>query len=108
MGDLVTQVVDSAPTVLVYARNHIARGDVTERTNVQSSHAVRTTKAVYPQQHFVGGHIGKELGQPEEVDVQMTVNGGITVYAGSCAFVELTYTRRLDNGSFIGVRKRLS
>jgi hypothetical protein len=53
---------------------------------------------------FVGTHLGdsKEAENPG-VRVELTVNHGMTTFAGSCAFVELHFERMLKDGSFADV-----
>ena len=37
------------------------------------------------------------------VRMQLKVNSGMTVFAGSCVFLEMHYERQLDEGTFVDV-----
>ena len=65
---------------------------------------VQLPKGPAAEHPFVGTSIGdSKTEQDPGVRVQLKANKGMTVFAGSCVFLELHYERQLDNGSFVDV-----
>lgn len=52
---------------------------------------------------FVGGYIGNTTDQAHALDVQLTANNGMTIYAGSCIFLELEYRQKMPGSTFAEV-----
>eukprot|EP00892_Ulva_mutabilis_P000586 jgi/Ulvmu1/10528/UM064_0066.1 len=101
-GIMVPPMSDIAQDIPVYARNHVTKSVPSEHKHIHGSHAVNTVRLQDPQGGFVGGYIGKAE-ESEGIDVQLVANGGMTVYAGSCAFLQLIYRRRSENGTFVEI-----
>lgn len=74
-------------------------GEVTPASNAVK--VVNLRKGPAADRPFMGTNIhdSKESEDPG-VRVELTSNYGMTVFAGSCVFVELHYERKLEDGSF--------
>lgn len=88
-----------------YAQHHIAMNQPSKHATVQSDHAARKVKDRVSgnRSNFSGGYFSNESDPQTEVHVKLIANDGRTVYAGSCVFLELSYARKLEDGTTVEV-----
>ena len=91
----------------MYAQHHITVNQSNDAEIVQTEHAARIVNLHHSRQEegFVGGYVSIESDVANDVDVTMTANHGMTVYAGSCVFLELSYGSR-SQSEMVEVRPR--
>lgn len=98
---------DDSKLVYVITTAELPGSSSSTSSSTTVSETVRVVKLAEgpaAERPFVGTHMDDSKNTEEPgVRVQLTPNYGMTVFSGSCAFLELHYQRKLENGSFVEV-----